>query len=311
MPAVSDRKMLKKVRLALVTVFFAAALFSAAAGCAGPQEVNLPIVLLTDYGSEDYRIAQLKGIIYTNNPAARVIDATHSIPAFDIAAGAFNLDVAAREFPPNVVFIGIIAPYTQPETKYLVLTNSRGQVFVVSDNGLLTHVAKNTGVRTIYQVTDQGLFDKPMKELVAERVEGKVGALISAGYRLQDLGPAVTGYRTLDIQDPVIAGRRLLGTIVYIDHYGNAITNIPGKTAGEFGMQPGGWVSVSMPQGEFSARLGMIYSDVPQGKEIVFVVNNLGVVQMSINLGNFAGKYGVKAGSKVEIELMPPPESVL
>lgn len=307
MQSALNEKMLKKISLALIALFSTAAFISTATACTGQKDVNLPIVLLTDYGSEDYRIAQLKGIIYTNNPAARVIDATHSIPAFDIATGAFNLDVAAKEFPENVVFIGIIAPYTQPETKYLVLTNNRNQVFVLSDNGLLTHVVKNTGARNVYQVTDQKLFDRPIKELVAERVEGKIGALLASGYLPQDLGPPVTTYRTLDIQDPVIAGQRLLGTIVYIDHYGNAITNIPGETASEFGMKPGGSVSVIMPQGKITARLGTIYSDVPQGKEIVFVVNNLGVVQMSINLGNFAVTYGVRAGTRVEIELMPSP----
>jgi S-adenosylmethionine hydrolase len=109
----------------------------------------------------------------------------------------------------------------------------------------------------------------------------------------------------------VIAGQKLLGTIVYIDHYGNAITNIPGKTAGVFGMKPGGWVRITMPQGEFNSKLGTIYSDVPQGEEIVFVVNNLGTVQMSINLGNFASTHGVKAGTKFEIELLPPLQSVL
>ncbi len=47
---------------------------------------------------------------------------------------------------------------------------------------------------------------------------------------------------------------------------------------------------------------GTSYSDVPEGEEIVFVSNNHGMVQLSINLGNFAGTYGLKAGTKIEIE---------
>lgn len=297
---------MKKISLVLIVAFLIITFISIIPGCSGQKEAGMPIVLLTDYGSEDYRIAQLKGIIYSNNPGATVIDASHSVPAFDIATGAFILDVAAKEFPGKVVFIGIIAPYTRPETKYLVLTTDKNQVFVLPDNGLLTHVIKSTGVKTIYQVTDEKLFGRPIKELVAERVEGKVGALVASGYRAQDLGTPVATYRTLDIQDPAIADNRLLGTIVYIDHYGNAVTNIPGKTADEFGMKPGDPVNIISPQGKISAKFGTIYSDVPQGKEVVFIVNNLGMMQISINLGDFAATHGVKAGTKVEIELLPP-----
>ena len=152
-----------------------------------------------------------------------------------------------------------------------------------------------------YQVTGQKLFDRPLKDLVAERVEGKIGALIASGYRPQDVGVPLTAYRTLDIQYPQIAGRELLGTIVYIDHYGNAITNISGKTINDFGLKPGDGVDIISQGGKIPARFGAIYSDVPQGEDIVFVVNNLGMVQLSINLGNFAAAHGVKAGTKITL----------
>jgi len=294
--------MLKKISLIFILLLSIVISISGALGCIGQKEVNMPIVLLTDYGSEDYRISQLKGIIYNNNPAAVLIDASHSVPEFDIATGAFILDIAAKEFPENTVFIGVIAPYTRPEPKYLVLTTNKNQFFVLPDNGLLTYVIKNTGIKTIYQITNRELFDKPIKELSAELIQGKIGALVASGYRPQDVGIPSTAFQTLDIQEPAIADNRLMGTIVYVDHYGNGITNISEKTAGEFGLKPGDSIQITGPQGKITAEFGTIYSDVPQGKEIVFVINNLGMVQLSINLGNFADTYGVKAGTKIEIE---------
>ncbi len=262
----------------------------------------MPIVLLTDFGSEDYRIAQLKGIVFSNNPQARVIDATHSVPAFDIAIGAYILDIAAREFPQNVVFIGIVAPYTSPEARYLALSTNKNQLFVLPDNGLLTHVVKDTGIKAIYRITNEKLFDRPIKELAAERVQGKIGALLSTGYDMQDLGSPVAAYTTLDVQEPAIVDRRLLGTIVYIDHFGNGITNIPQKMADEFGLKPGDPVKIKSQENTITARFGTNYSDIPPGETVVFVINNLGMVQASINLGNFAGVYGIKAGTKIEID---------
>jgi len=294
--------LLKKLSLALV-LLLSAALVSGPLGCAGQEETNMPIVLLTDYGSEDYRICQLKGIIYSNNPTAILVDASQGIPAFDIHAGAFILDIAAKEFPENVVFVGVVAPYDPLGTRYLLLKTSKNQYFVLPDNGLLTYVIENMGVDIIYQVTNQELFSGPIENLSAEEVQGKVGALIASGYRPDDVGVQLANPKTLDIQEPSIADGRLLGTVVYVDHYGNCVTNIPGGTAEEFGLKLGDTIVVKGPQLEISAKFGSIYSDVPQGEEIVFVKSDLGMLQLSVNLGDFAETYGIEAGTKVEIEM--------
>ncbi|MDD5313578.1 MAG: SAM-dependent chlorinase/fluorinase [Dehalococcoidia bacterium] len=275
---------------------------SIGAGCTAPKDVNMPVVLLTDFGIEDYRVLQLKGIILNSNPGARVIDACHSVPAFDVCTGAYMLDIAAREFPESVVFIAVIAPYTQPVPEYLVLTNAKNQIFVLPDNGLLTYVVKDTGVKTVYKFTNGGLFDRPVKDLVAERIQGRLGALIAAGYQPKDIGIPVTSYKTFDVQEPAISGGTLLGTAVYIDHFGNAVTNISRKVADEFGLKPGDSIKITTPQAVVPARFGTIYSDVAQGEEVVFVSNNLDMLQLSINLGNFADKYKVTAGTRIKIE---------
>lgn len=273
-----------------------------AAGCTSQKEASMPIVLFTDFGSQDYRVSQLKGIIYNNNRESTLIDGSHSIPAFDIHTGAFMLYIAAKEFPQNTVFIGIIAPYAQPETRYLVLTSNKNQIFVLPDNGLLTYVIKNMGIKTLYQVTNQKLFDEPIEQLAAERIQGKIGALVALGYRTENVGIPLANPRTLDIQEPAIVDNKLLGTVIYVDNFGNCVTNISGKTANEFGVKPGDTIQVRSGGSTIPATFGTIYSDVPQGKEIVFVNNNLDMLQLSVNLGNFAKTYNIKAGAKIEIE---------
>jgi S-adenosylmethionine hydrolase len=156
-------------------------------------------------------------------------------------------------------------------------------------------------VKSIYRISNEKLFDKPIKELVAERVQGRVGALMAKGYQPNDAGTPLSSYNTFDVQEPVISTGKLPGTIVYIDHFGNAVTNISRKTADEYGLKPGDSIRLKCAQSEILAKFGTIYSDVSQGKEIVFVSNNLDMLQLSINLGNFADKYAVKAGTKLEI----------
>ena len=271
-------------------------------GCVDDEEMNMPIVLLTDFGSADYRVPQLKGIIFNSNPEVRLVDATQDIPAFDIATGAFVMDIVAREFPENVVFLGIVAPYDQEEIKYLVLTNTRNQYFVLPDNGLLTHVVNNSGMKDIYQITNQNLFDKPILELSAEKIQGITGALISTGYQPKNVGIPLVNPVTLDIQQPEIVNDKLLGTVVYVDHFGNGVTNISEAVISQFGLKPGDKIQVKTSQDLITMNFGTNYSDVPQGDEIAFVNVNLDLFQLSINLGDFSDKYGIKAGTKIEVE---------
>ena len=141
-----------------------------------------------------------------------------------------------------------------------------------------------------------------MKDLIAECIQDKIGALIASGYNPSNVGSPMTSFTTLDVQEPVIVDHKLLGAIVYIDHFGNAVTNISEKTASEFGAKPGDTVWVKNLGNTIPVKFSIIYSDVPQGKEIMFISNNLGMIQLSINLGNFASTYRVEAGTKIEIE---------
>jgi S-adenosyl-L-methionine hydrolase (adenosine-forming) len=146
------------------------------------------------------------------------------------------------------------------------------------------------------------LFDQPLSGLSSERIEGGIGGIVSTGYPLKDIGAEVTQPTLMDIQQPSIADNQLLGTVVFVDNFGNCVTNISGKTAGQFGLKPGDSIKVQTPEKPVEAKFGTIYSDVPQGKEVVFVISNLGVVQLSINLGSFAQTYNLKAGSKIGIQ---------
>jgi len=294
----NNRKILLKIFPALLALLLCLTAFGYM-GCS--RAGGKPIVLLTDFGSADYRASQLKGIIYSNFAEASVVEASENVPAFDIATGAFMLDVAAREFPANAVFVGVVSPYALGNSSYIVVTNDRGQVFVLPDNGLLTYIAAGMGVKSVYQVTNQSLFDEPIAQLSAERLEGTVGARLASGYKAENVGPALANPVKLDVETATISGNKLLGAVVYVDNYGNCVTNISADTATQFGLTSGTTIQIVAGESAVSAKIGNTYADVSQGKEIALVNNNLGLLQLSINLGNFAKTYAVKAGVNIEI----------
>jgi S-adenosyl-L-methionine hydrolase (adenosine-forming) len=271
--------------------------------CAAPA--NMPIVLISDFGTDDYRVPRLKGIIYSANPDTEMIDATHGIGSGDIAAGAYVLGLTAAEFPEKVVFLGAVGAGSTPDEKTLVLINDKNQIFVLPDNGLITFIVMNMGVKKAYYVTNEKLFDKPMAELSSHEIVGKVAALLSSGYKLEDVGPEAASPVMLKIKQAGVIDGKLTGYTVFIDHYGNCLTNISREAVTAFGLKTGDNIKITVNGVVSASIIGTRYGDVPLGGAVT-IINSLGVLQPSINRGSFATTNGVKTGMMVEIEKAAP-----
>jgi len=287
-------------RKCLLSILLLLALLIPVSGCAVPSNPDMPLVLLTDFGTDDYRVPRLKGVIYDTYPDAQVIDATHGITSYDIAAGAYVLGLTAKEFPGGFVFIAAVGARSTAEGRSLVLTNNKDQIFVAPDNGLLTYIIKDMGVKSIYEVANQALFDKPISTLSFHYLLGRVGALIASGHSPADMGPPIASTVMLDIQEGGITDGKIAGSVVFIDHFGNCLTNIPGETLSEYGLNIGDTVLIIIDGNTVEIKYGETYGDVPTG-ECVLTINSLGTVQFSINKGSFADTYGINTGIKVEL----------
>ena len=288
-------RVLSTVLLALVLALLAAI----AEGCSsGGGDRHRPIVLLTDFGADDYRVPSLKGAILKADPEARIVDGTHGVPAFDVATGAYLLQVVSRSFPTNSVFIGVIAPGSPK--RHLAVTTRKDQVFLVPDNGLLTYVARDAGIKSIRDVTNETLLGGSLGNLPVNQVLGTAGALVASGTDPRDLGAEVTDPAYLDVPEARVEGGKLAGAIVYIDRFGNSVTNIEADMVKQSGLASGQRVEIQTPGGKVSGIFGTGYGDVPQGQVVVFV-DSLGVLELAINLRSFAAANGVKAGTPVTV----------
>ena len=267
----------------------------------GPLGADLPIVLVTDFGTDDYRVPRLKGVIYSTNPLTTMIDATHGIPSVDIAAGAYILGLTAAEFPQKVVFVAAVGAGSTPGERSLVAVNNKDQVFVLPDNGLITFVAMNTGIKAAYEIANEKIFDKPLESMSSHEILGRTAAMISSGYAPKDIGPAADSYALLAIQQATVTGDKISGYVVFIDHFGNCLTNITKEHTVELGLNPGDNILITVAGAGVESVIGQGYSDVPKG-EAVALVNSLGTLQLSINRGSFAAAHDVKNGTMVEIE---------
>ncbi len=198
----------------------------------GSTRFAVPLItLLTDFGTADYFVAAVKGVILGVNPRARIVDITHDIPPHDIEAAAFTLLAACDSFPAGTIHVAVVDPGVG-SSRRAILIRTRRQIFVGPDNGIFSYVcddsAKTPMTPEIFHLTNAKYFRQPVSSTFNGRdVFAPVAAAFSNGVKPSDLGTRITDYVRLPplkpraSQDGEVSAR-----IIHIDHFGNCITNI-------------------------------------------------------------------------------------
>lgn len=264
------------------------------------EKSSRPLVLYTDFGYESYRVPQMLGYIYSVDSKANVVEATHSVSAFNIKEGAFLMYLGAQEFPESAVFVGVVSP-GQTVTEHIVVELDNGQLFVAPDNGLLTYILDNLEVASIYDVTNAELFDEPLSEMSTTKITSQVGAKLADGYSPADLGLKITDPVKLTIQSAQRDGNALKGEIVLVDSFGNCISNLPTALIEDLGLQKGDNVTITIGTTVVPAVYGTTYGDVPVGDAVVFL-HSLDLLELSINWGDFSDVNSADIGTAFSLE---------
>ncbi len=184
------------------------------------------ITLLTDFGTQDYFVAAMKGVILSANPNARIVDITHEIPPQDIQAGAFNLLAVYRNFPAGTIHAGVVDPGVGSERRAIIIECAE-QFFVGPDNGLFSFVVQREGKCRTHQVTNEKFFRHPVSNTFHGRdIFAPVAAALSNGTEPGEFGPLIDTIVELESLRPrQSTDGRIEGAIIHIDRFGNCITN--------------------------------------------------------------------------------------
>ena len=188
---------------------------------------SVPIItLLTDFGTSDYFVGAVKGVILSLNPRARVVDLTHDIAPQEIEAAAFTLLAAYKSFPKGTVHVAVVDPGVG-STRRGIAVAAADQVFVGPDNGIFSYIYDRESKFRIYELSNEKFF----RETVSPTFHGRdifapVAAAISNGVKPARLGRQVKDPVRLTPLTPVLADSRIRSRIIHVDRFGNCITNI-------------------------------------------------------------------------------------
>jgi len=190
-----------------------------------PSAISV-VTLLTDFGERDYFVASMKGVILNINPQARIVDLSHQVGPQQVDEAAYLLKSCYRYFPEGTVHVVVVDPGVGSARRPLLVTSSR-YYFVAPDNGVLTDVLQeelSVEVREIenkqYRLDAEGAtFDG--RDLFAP-----AAAWLTRGQPPGSYGRLIRDYVRLSSQEPAWEGQALVGRLIYVDHFGNLISNV-------------------------------------------------------------------------------------
>jgi hypothetical protein len=255
------------------------------------------ITLLTDFGWGDGHIGAMKGVILAISPDCRIVDLAHHIPPHDVMGAAFVLGQTYSFFPPGTIHVAVVDPGVGGVRKPLVL-ESEDYLFVGPDNGCFTLVLRREKEVQAYELSE-GRFRLPS---VSQTFHGRdifapAAAHLSLDIPPGEMGPAVAIHtlNTLAIPDPVLDGDALLGEVIWIDHFGNLVTNISEEVLG--GFAPTGAVEMEI-KGERVRGLKTSYEEGGTG-EIIALWGSAGFLEFSLKERNLHSERGWGRGEKL------------
>lgn len=184
------------------------------------------ITLLTDFGTADYFVAAVKGVILTINPQVSLVDITHEVPPQDIESGAFTLLTCYNDFPSGTIHVAVVDPGVGSARRGIVI-HAGSHYFIGPDNGLFSYICDREPSFEVFQLTAEKYFrPSPSASFHGRDVFAPVAAALSTGMKPSKLGPRIKEAVRLAPLAPVKdQDGSLRGRIIHIDHFGNCITN--------------------------------------------------------------------------------------
>ena len=267
----------------------------------GPgRPASRPIITFTsDFGHNDWFVGVVHGVIHAACPEARVVDLTHDIPPGHIARAAFVLEASAPDFPPGTVHLAVVDPGVGTDRRPLAV-RSRGQLFVGPDNGLLEWALCDSAAE-VHAVTSTRHFRHPVSRTFHARdVFAPVAARLACGEPVGSFGARIGDPVRIPRPVPRRADGLLVGRVMFVDHFGNALTNLTEADLSDaFPMVAESALGVRVAD-RVIRGLGRVYGDSKPGT-LLAILGSSGRLEIAQVGGDAAERLGLGEGDEVAV----------
>jgi S-adenosylmethionine hydrolase len=252
------------------------------------------ITLTTDFGRKDAYAASMKGVILGICPSARIVDITHEIDPRNVAEGGFVLKQAYPFFPEGTIHAAVVDPGVGTERKAL-LVRACGHIFLAPDNGLLSFAFEADHGAAVYSLSNRSYFRKTVSPTFHGRdVFAPAAAHLAAGVRPEEMGEKFDNAVRGTAIPPVVRRDGITGHIIFIDHFGNAVSDID---AGLIARERNAEIRVRQIRLKGISRT---YADAGEGQWTALAGSH-GYLEIAVCGGSAGEKAGLAAGDQVEV----------
>jgi len=260
------------------------------------------ITLLSDFGLKDAYVAEMKAVILSINPNASIVDITHEIEKFNVHMGAFILASATPYFPEGTVHVAVVDPGVGTRRRPIIIQTKQG-FYVGPDNGLLVLPTRKEGVSHVYHVTNIDYMRPKISTTFHGRdIFAPAAAYLSMGCSPSQFGPEIKDYTVPEFVKPHRKKDELIGEVMYVDDFGNVVTNISSKDLEELETSVGDLLHVRVGRETFDVRFCSAYGEVPAKTPLV-IVGSHDFLEISVNQGNASKTLNLKIGDSFSVYL--------
>ena len=259
-----------------------------------------PIALLTDFGVSDGYVAAMKGVLLARLSEATLVDVTHAVPPGEIARAAFVLEEVAGHFPAGTAFLVVVDPGVGSDRRPLAVS-AGGRFFVGPDNGVLTPALRlEDAVVRVIEPSRVGAASIT-RTFHGRDLFAPAAAYLAGGGGFLRLGRAITDPVRLPERAVQQVGRTLQGRVVYVDRFGNCITNVRESDLRSFcGEAEPSSCTIRVGNAVIAAWVGT-YADALPGAACA-LLGSTGRLEIALREGHAALRLGVHEGDKVTIQ---------
>lgn len=260
------------------------------------------ITLLSDFGLRDPYVAEMKAVILSICPQARLVDISHKIEKFNIRMGAFVLASAATYFPKGSIHMAVVDPGVGTKRR-AILVEAENRFFVGPDNGLLMLAAKKEGIRHVINITNKRyMLTRVSRTFHGRDIFAPTAAHLAIGVAPADFGSEIHDYMVPQFAKPGSTNNALLGEVIHVDDFGNIVTNISKVELEKKGIREGAMLRLRLKDKPIKLKFCSTYGEVPDG-EALTLIGSHDFLEISVNRGNASKKFGAKEGDAVTVVL--------
>lgn len=252
------------------------------------------ITLSSDFGNKDWFVAAMKAQVLSINPGAKVFDGSHGLEPFALETASFYSGMLLQMIPNKCIHVVVVDPGVGGARRPIIVQSDLS-FFVGPDNGIFTQVYKALDQFKVFEIENKKYLSTERSSTFHGRdIFSPAAAWLSKGLPPSEFGKEIRDFVTLDLS-PVQSSDFIEGRVVYIDHFGNLITNI-GKDCLH------GQSCASIQCGDYHINGLASHYGAVKDKEVGCLIASHGNLEIFSSCASAAEMTGLKIGDKVAVK---------